>query len=129
MSIGRGTYHPFQVIGYPDSTFGEFTFTPVSIDGMSKFPKFKNEICFGIDLQNQAAPAKIDLTLLISFYNQFADKEAFFKPYFNTLAGTDKLMSQIKQGLSADEIQESWKPGLVKYQILRKKYLLYPDFE
>ena len=129
MSIGRGTYHPFQVIGYPDSTFGKFTFTPVSIEGMSLYPKFENETCFGIDLQNVSPPAKVDLSYLIDFYSQFDDKDAFFKPYFNTLAGTDKLMAQIKQGLSQEEIGESWLPALDKYKELRKKYLLYPDFE
>jgi len=129
MSIGRGTYHPFQVIGYPDSTFGKFTFTPVSIEGMSLYPKFENETCFGIDLQNVSPPAKVDLSYLIDFYSRFDDKDAFFKPYFNTLAGTDQLMAQIKQGLSQEEIGESWLPALDKYKELRKKYLLYPDFE
>src|SRR5699024_2636227 len=28
VSVGRGTDWPFQVIGYPDSHFGEFEFTP-----------------------------------------------------------------------------------------------------
>jgi len=32
-------------------------------------------------------------------------------------------------GKSEAEIRASWKPGLDAYKIVRKKYLLYPDFE
>ncbi|MFM7727452.1 MAG: hypothetical protein ACKO7B_12170 [Flavobacteriales bacterium] len=30
---------------------------------------------------------------------------------------------------SADEIRSAWQPGLDKYKLMRKKYLMYPDFE
>ena len=49
--------------------------------------------------------------------------------WLNRLAGTDELIKQIRQGLPEDEIVKSWQPGLEKYKQLRKKYLLYPDFE
>jgi uncharacterized protein YbbC (DUF1343 family) len=45
MSIGRGTQFPFQVIGYPDQTYGKFSFTPESIVGMAKYTKNENEKC------------------------------------------------------------------------------------
>jgi uncharacterized protein YbbC (DUF1343 family) len=49
--------------------------------------------------------------------------------WFNTLSGTDKLLIQIKSGKSEDEIMKSFRPDLEKYKEIRKKYLLYPDFE
>lgn len=52
VSIGRGTKFPFQVIGYPDSTYGDFSFTPVSIPGASTNPLHENKTCFGEDLRN-----------------------------------------------------------------------------
>lgn len=127
MSIGRGTYFPFQVIGYPDSTFGEFTFTPVSIDGMSKYPKHQDNVCFGVDLREQEAPNKLDLSYVIDFYNKWDKEEDFFTKYFDTLAGTNQLKKQIESGKSKEEIRATWQLGLEKYRALRRKYLLYEE--
>jgi uncharacterized protein YbbC (DUF1343 family) len=127
MSIGRGTYFPFQVIGYPDAAFGEFTFTPVSIDGMSKSPRHENKVCYGVDLRSAPAPDKLDLGFVIDFYKKWDKEEDFFTKYFNTLAGTDQLRKQIEAGLNEEEIRASWQPGLEKYKALRKKYLLYEE--
>ena len=129
MSIGRGTHFPFQVVGYPDERMGSFSFTPVSIPGMDTNPKYEGEICYGIDLRNIESVDNIDLTWLIDFYNRFPEKESFFNNYFNTLAGTDVLRKQIEEGLSADEIRASWTENITRFKVLRKKYLLYPDFE
>lgn len=127
MSIGRGTYFPFQVIGYPDESFGEFTFTPVSIDGMSKSPKHENKICYGVDLRNAPPLNKLDLGFVIEFYKKWQKEEDFFTNYFNTLAGTDQLKKQIEDGKTEKEIRETWQQGLEKYKALRKKYLLYEE--
>jgi hypothetical protein len=39
------------------------------------------------------------------------------------------LIAQIRKGKSEQEILEALKPELEKYKSMRKKYLLYPDFE
>ncbi|PIY07877.1 MAG: hypothetical protein COZ18_15140, partial [Flexibacter sp. CG_4_10_14_3_um_filter_32_15] len=49
--------------------------------------------------------------------------------YFNTLAGNDKLQTQIKEDLTEQEIKATWQKDLENYKIMRKKYLLYEDFE
>jgi uncharacterized protein YbbC (DUF1343 family) len=41
------------------------------------------------------------------------------------LAGGPVLREQIRKGMTAREIRESWKDGLEKYSVVRKKYLLY----
>jgi hypothetical protein len=38
-------------------------------------------------------------------------------------------MQQIKDGKTEVQIRQSWQPGLTKFKAIRKKYLLYPDFE
>jgi uncharacterized protein YbbC (DUF1343 family) len=48
--------------------------------------------------------------------------------FFNLLAGTDKLMNQIKDSCSFEEIQLSWKKDLKNYSMLRAEFLIYPDF-
>ena len=127
MSIGRGTYFPFQIIGYPDESFGEFTFLPESIDGMAKHPRLEGLKCFGVDLRKAERLDRLDLSYIIDFYKLWKEEESFFINYFNTLAGTDELMHQIENGMTEDEIISTWQKDLDQYKLLRKKYLLYQD--
>ena len=124
VSVGRGTYTPFQIIGIPDSTFGGFSFTPKSIAGMAKTPKYLGQKCHGYDLSNATIKNQIDLSYLIEFYEKSKDKENFFNKYFIKLAGTDQLQKQIEDGKSEDEIRASWVAGLADYKSKRKKYLI-----
>jgi uncharacterized protein YbbC (DUF1343 family) len=129
MSLGRGTYFPFQVLGYPDPAFGEFTFTPESIDGMSKEPKLKDQKCYGIDLRQGEEMTSFSLEYLIKYYNLATKKDEFFIDFFDKLAGSDQLRQQISSGLSEADIRKSWEKDLKAYRKMRSKYLLYPDFE
>ncbi len=128
VSIGRGTYMPFQVIGYPDSTYGSFTFTPVSIDGMSKYPKQQDKLCYGIDLRTEPLDHNFTLKHLIDFYKLSGSSTNFVtrRKWFNLLAGNDVLLKQIEEGLTEKEIRASWTSELKAYGELRRKYLLYP---
>ena len=81
---------------------------------------------------------KIQLKYLLDAYKLFPGKDSFFlkaksgKPedvFFNKLAGNASLMAQIKAGKTEAEIKKSWQPGLVQFKKIRKKYLLYKDFE
>jgi len=45
------------------------------------------------------------------------------------LAGNADLMEQIQTGQSAKDIRASWQKGIIKFKKIRKKYLLYKDFE
>lgn len=125
LSLGRGTPMPFQVIGHPDLKEMPFQFTPVSIEGMSKNPPLENKICYGLDLRNVPVKPQLDLSYLIRFYTAFPDKDKFFNNYFEKLAGTTKLREQIKQGLTEEQIRESWQTGLREFNSKRQKYLLY----
>lgn len=127
MSIGRGTYFPFQVIGAPFRRLGRFSFRPQSIVGMSKSPKYQDEKCYGIDLRQAHVAPRLDLSYLIRFYRKYPHKKKFFKEYFNTLAGTAKLQEQIRNGWSEAQIRQSWQKDLKKYQKLREKYRLYAN--
>ncbi len=126
MSVGRGTAFPFQVVGYPEQKFGDFTFTPVSTPGAAKNPLFENKTCYGVDLRNAPAPQQLDLSYLLDFYHKWEQKDKFFVKFFDLLAGTGELKKQIMAGATEEEIRESWKPALEKYKTLRTKHLLYP---
>jgi uncharacterized protein YbbC (DUF1343 family) len=126
VNAGRGTEHQFQIFGSPelDKNYFPFDYIPKPNAG-AKHPKNEGKTCFGRDLSREKLLDKIKLKWLIEAYNHTEKKAGFFTSYFNKLAGTDKLQQQIKAGKTAEEIHESWKPGLVDYKKMREKYLMY----
>ena len=132
ISVGRGTNLPFQIIGHPAFKGGDYSFTPVDIPGAAMNPKYEGEICNGYNLSGFAdsivREKRLDLRWLIQMYGFFKGKDDFFNSFFDNLAGTDKLRNQIISGMPEEDIRESWKPQLAEFNKIRKKYLLYPDF-
>lgn len=132
-SMGRGTDKPFQIIGHPDYKKGNYNFTPRSIEGAAKNPKLEGQLCNGYDLTEEgkkffSSPGQVYVKWVIECYTNFEKKDEFFKSYFNTLAGTKKLREQIEKGMTEKEIKQTWAEGIEKFLAIRKKYLLYPDF-
>jgi uncharacterized protein YbbC (DUF1343 family) len=131
LSLGRGTMLPFVQVGHP-LLKGKYnySFTPVSIAGMSENPPQKDQVCYGIDLRNYNINAlkskgQINLAWLIELYKTFPDKPHFFNSYFTKLAGTQVLRKQIEAGKTEGQIRQSWAAGLAKFKTTRSKYLLY----
>ncbi len=133
VSVGRGTEFPFQVIGAPYFKEGTFEFIPREKEG-AKSPKYEGVKCTGFDLREFArfymdGLGELYLFWLVEAYRMAPEPSQFFTGFFNTLAGTDVLRKQIEAGKSADEIRASWQADLESFKRIRKKYLLYPDFE
>jgi uncharacterized protein YbbC (DUF1343 family) len=126
ISVGRGTEIPFLVIGNPEFKDLPFSFTPKSIPGMSTYPPHENKTCYGLDLRNVDVKPRIDLKYLLDFYRKYPDKEKFFTASFDRLAGTPVLKQQIKNGLTEEQIRETWQEELDAYREMREQYLLYP---
>jgi uncharacterized protein YbbC (DUF1343 family) len=131
VSVGRGTEFPFQVLGGLQENLGEFEFTPKSIPGVAINPLNKDKKCYGVDLRNLEETPKFTLKYFLDFYEKYENKEDFLtrERWLNLLAGTDDLIKQTRAGKTEQEILKSWQPELTEYKKLRKKYLLYPDFE
>ena len=146
LSEGRGTDKPFQYIGHPSYSKKLFSFTPMPNAG-AKSSKCFGKKCYGWNLSgsieevlqktgNNTDGYRIQLKYLIDAYKLFPKKDSFFldsfhlkNNFFNKLAGNDILVKQIKQGRSEAEIRKSWEPGLAEFKKIRKKYLLYNDYE
>lgn len=129
-SIGRGTYFPFQVIGYPDKKFGAYQFTPVSLPGFDTNPLQKDKVCYGINLQEYPFEGGLTLKFVLEFFDKSGKNASFFfsrAKWFDLLAGTDQLRKQIIAGMSEEEIRETWKEELDNYKKIREKYLLYEE--
>jgi uncharacterized protein YbbC (DUF1343 family) len=132
MSVGRGTDFPFRVIGHPAYPDKSFSFMPNASDG-NQNPLLNNQLCYGIDLRSIGADSlyrrnKIDLQCLIETYRKMNMDGAFFTDYIDRLAGTGELRNQIMAGWDEAKIRNTWRTGLVNFNLLRRKYLLYKDF-
>ncbi len=129
LSEGRGTDMPFEVYGHPELP-GEYSFTPVTIAGVARNPKFEGRLCYGKDLRSftpEGGWTRIHLRWIMEAYEAFPQKEVFFTSYFNTLAGTDQLRKQIEAGWNEEQIRASWDEELEQYKEKRRKYLIYDE--
>lgn len=134
VSVGRGTDRPFQQFGYPALIGGNHMFTPQPVTGLSENPLYNGQACHGFDVSNYGEVyvkyyKKIYLYWILNLYKVCVMKDKFFNNYFNSLAGNETLQKQIIAGKTEEEIRSSWEPDLKKFKEIRKKYLLYPDFE
>jgi uncharacterized protein YbbC (DUF1343 family) len=136
LTEGRGTEKPFQIFGHPSLPKSMYQFKPHSTEGAPN-PKFKDQVCYGWNISGtpeevlKAINNRLQLKYLLEAYRLFPDKENFFRKDngFNRLAGNDELMKQVKGGIPEEQIRKSWEPKLKEFKTIRKKYLLYPDFE
>ena len=131
ISVGRGTYMPFQVIGSPSLKRYSYSFTPQSLEGFDKNPLHKEMICYGHDLRNTEAPQGLSLEYVIIYYKVYKEQgkaEQFFtRPsWFDLLMGTSTVRQQIIAGKTEATIRQGWQDGLIRYKKIRDKYLLYP---
>ena len=127
ISVGRGTDLQFQVIGSPKYPLGSYAFVP-SPNAGAKHPKHKGKTCLGINLSSYEYLNELNLSWLLLAYKKHqktTPNNPFFNSFFEKLAGTRKLQEQIEAGWTEQQIKESWKSGLSKYNEMRKKYLLY----
>ena len=103
----------------------------------AKTSKHYYETCYGWNLHGtpdqvlMSVDSHIQLRWLIEAYKLFPGRDTFFLKTnsFNRLAGNDVLMQQIKDGKTEQQVRESWEPALSKFKKIRKKYLIYEDFE
>ena len=134
VSVGRGTDHPFELFGHPNLTQGSYLFVPKSTEG-AKNPKHRRRAMRWLGFnrvwrKNIQQKQHLVIEYLVNAYREFPAKDNFFlsNVFFEKLAGTDELRSQIEAGLTADQIRASWQPGLAAFNRTRVKYLLYEDF-
>ncbi|MDZ4795292.1 MAG: DUF1343 domain-containing protein [Bacteroidota bacterium] len=142
-SEGRGTNKQFQVFGHPSLPKNLYSFTPNPNEG-AKSSKLFGQLCYGWDISGTPEEIlakvnnKVQVKWLMEAYKLFPEKEKFFllpksgkmeESFFNKLAGNDELWQQIKSGKSELDIRNSWEPQLSEFKKIRKKYLLYDDFE
>ena len=124
INAGRGTENQFQQYGAPFFPTTDFNYIPQPNFG-SKYPKHEGEICYGVNLKNEDNLASVEIKWLLDAYTKSPKTEKFFGSTFTIHAGNKKLEHQLIKGLSAKEIQDSWKLSIENFKKIRAKYLIY----
>jgi len=135
VSIGRGTKKPFQMLGSPLISETGFSFTPRPTPG-AKHPKLEGESCNGYDLEDFGEHylrnfSKLYLHWIVAMYQESSNKTEFFRKdgFFRLLTGDKEIRKMIEEGKDANEIWSSFQDEIKSFKVIRKKYLLYLDFE
>jgi uncharacterized protein YbbC (DUF1343 family) len=133
MNVGRGTDFPFMVFGHPEFQNAAFTYTPQSVEG-ARNPRHIGELCNGVDLREFQERFVIERKelyvewLLFAYRNMPRDID-FFTGYFTRLVGNTEVQSLIERGAGVSAIMRSWANDVAEFKNIRRKYLLYTDFE
>ena len=146
VSEGRGTYSTFKQIGapwidadsltyhlnkhhLPGANFLSNQFTPISIPTMSKYPKFENEKCNGIEINitNRIIYNSIltGVTILWTINKLYPNKFIINIESMGRLWGSNQLVKQLNEGKTPIEIVDSFQTELSSFREIRKKYLIY----
>jgi uncharacterized protein YbbC (DUF1343 family) len=150
VSVGRGTDDAFTILGAPwfsppaatarlnpagDLSLEVYEFTPRSLPGKSKYPKWQDKTCQGYRFAGRTQGKELmlkGLELLATFYGQYqqsGETEPFFRKGFQRWPGSNRLQQQVEAGESPENIWASWQEDVSAFKVVRQKYLLYQDFE
>jgi uncharacterized protein YbbC (DUF1343 family) len=141
LSVGRGTVRPFQQIGapwleagsvvsrledmqLPGVRFEAVEYTPASPADAKYDGVAIHGIRFIVTDRRLYDPVSTAVSVLIGI-RSVQPGLLEFDAGFDRLAGTDQLRRSIEHGTSASTIIAGWQADLAKFEVLRRRYLLY----
>ena len=140
LSEGRGTTHPFELVGAPWLKRDELVerLNRLGLPGVRFraqdfepwFSKYQGEMCRGIQIHitNRSAFQPIQTVLhFLSEVVRIHPSEFQFQASFDRLAGNSWIQLELSKGTRPQEMQSRWQPRLRRFLKLRKQFLLYPE--
>ncbi|MGO9481589.1 MAG: exo-beta-N-acetylmuramidase NamZ domain-containing protein [Candidatus Kryptoniota bacterium] len=145
VSEGRGTDKPFEYIGAPfmdgkklarllnsqhlnGVKFEAVDFTPHTLPSAPR-PKWENIICHGVNIlvtdRDEFRPVEMGINLVWAINRLYPDSLKIIKAYFDKLAGMPQVRLMLKAGKAPAKIISSWRENTRKFEISRKRFLLY----
>ena len=134
VSVGRGTEFPFEVYGAPWWGDSSFSFVPKSKIGALN-PPHHEKMCFGVDLRNEEALQGIDWRPLWNAAERYQRHQAtapatsnsggFYRSFMHRLSGSTLLGKALDEGWSIQEFRDAYRVDLLRYENIRKNYLMY----
>ena len=148
MSEGRGTTRPFELIGapyvIPEEYAGELN--ALDLPGVvfrscvfqPTFQKHAGVGCGGVQIhvldRQSFEPVITGVAMVKTAYDLYTDEFAWKQPPyeyvydrnpFDVISGTTKTREAIEQGISLDNIKNSWQEELDRFKETRDHYLIY----
>lgn len=149
ISFGGGTEHPFaqagapwadgvalaaelEARGLPGVRFEAVDYEPRPISGRTVEPRLVGEALSGVRIvvldEATFSPVATGVHLLDAFLRQgeALDEQVIDRPeFFDLLAGTTRLRTELEAGIPAAEIVASWTDELAEFSARRAPHLLY----
>ena len=145
LSEGRGTDTPFKLFGAPwmDSEkviekigsvegveLSATNFTPISMPGISKYPKFQDKLCNGISISvismETFEPLILAVKVLKAIHELYPNDFKILETNFiDKLYGSDDLKNNIISNSSIDELIVTWSSESKEFENLSKKFRIY----
>ena len=152
VSEGRGTTRPFLQIGAPwppaaamrvvdtlrardleGVAVDTVAFTPRAMPEAAPAPRFEGERLYGFELQvtdrHAVDPVKVGIHALHAMYHRArarGDTAFVSRPnHLTRLAGTDRLLTDLRGGVSPDSLIASWAAAVGTFRERRRASLLY----
>ncbi len=140
VSEGRGTEHPFQMIGAPflDAPPIWSAMTGLALPGVRWSPaeftpvssKYAGERCKGVMLRvtepDSVEPLGIALELLRVLVQAGGKSLSVNESWMNRLMGTPTVLQALRSGVDPGTIRKAWRPDLDHFRTISAKYVLYP---
>ncbi len=146
ISEGRGTDHPFQLIGAPwvnaeaviqllnrfsfrGVKFHPVNFVPEKKAHLSKPPKQSGLNCSGVFIEitdrEQFDSYRVGIALLWAIHSLHREQVEWKESNVQRLTATNRFLAMLQAGDHPEKIYESWKDELNEFKEKRKKYLIY----
>ncbi|MBI4682615.1 MAG: DUF1343 domain-containing protein [Nitrospirae bacterium] len=149
LSEGRGTTRPFEIFGAPFidtdvlvSRLNDFKLAGVIFRPMyfqPTFQKHAGKLCGGTQIhvinREKFKPFKTGIAILKTVHELYPGQFKWKKPPYeyetkkmpiDILAGTDSLRKDIEEGVSLEQLEDSWKSQCLEFKKkVYKKYLIY----
>ncbi len=148
VSEGRGTTRPFEIVGAPYVNSDEYAdaLNLLNLPGvffravefLPTFQKHAQVLCGGVfvhvtereSFQSVITGVAMVKKLFEMYPNDFKWKKppyeyVYERNPFDVIAGTTRLRRGFEQGISLNEIKQSWQADILEFQNKREKYLLY----
>jgi uncharacterized protein YbbC (DUF1343 family) len=147
VSEGRGTDHPFEMIGapwleaeralallrglaLPGVRFEAVTFVPEQKPYHGRPPELAGETLRGIRLhvtdRDAFEPYRTGVSLLWAVHTLHRERLVWNDAVLDRLVATPRLKTMLQAGRTPAEIVDAWRGELAAFSAVRAKYLLYP---
>ncbi len=145
VSEGRGTDHPYEIVGapfidgeklaalldaqrLPGVKYEPIDFTPHP-DASSPHPKFAGDLCHGVRIvvtnRTVFRPSEEGVYLIWAISRLAPAQFTVDTASFDRRSGSSDIRAELEAGKSPEEIVSAWGKGLREFESVRMKYLLY----